>query len=267
MSTHPSLTQIERYAAGDPGLDEPAVWAIEVHLEDCADCRARLAGSTTPDTRAVIERVAAALDRELAATPAPAARSRSWSVLRHRWFVGTLLPWLAMTAVALACAALLGVLWTGMPALVLLVAPLAPLPGVAVAWHRRADPAWELVAATPAAGLTMLLRRTAAVLAVVVPALALAGAGAGVSLALMLLPCLAFAVAALLLGTLVGVRRAAIGLITAWTLVVIAPSLAAARLPVVLAAESAPGWALATALLTVAALLRADGFRRLAQHD
>lgn len=267
MTTHPSLAQIDRYAAGDPGLDEPTVWAIEVHLEDCADCRARLAGSTTVDTRAVIARVATALDREIAATPAPAARSWSWSVLRHRWFVGTLLPWLAMTAVALACAALLGALWTGLPSLVLLIAPLAPLPGVAVAWHRRADPAWELIAATPGAGLTMLLRRTAAVLAFVVPALALVGAGTGVSLALMLLPCLAFAAAALLLGTLVGVRRAAIGLMATWTLVVIAPSLAVARMPVVLAAESARGWALATALLTVMALLRVDGFRRLSHHD
>ncbi|WBB73067.1 hypothetical protein O7602_25800 [Micromonospora sp. WMMD1128] len=267
MTTHPSLTQIDRYAAGDPGLDEPSVWAIEVHLEDCADCRARLAGSTTADSRAVIERVATILDREIATPPAPAARGWSWPVLRHRWFVGTLLPWLAVTAVALACAALLGVLWTGLPALVLLIAPLAPLPGVAVAWNRRADPAWELIAATPAAGLTMLLRRTAAVLAFVVPALALVGAGAGVSLALMLLPGLAFAAAALLLGTLAGVRRAAIGLMAAWTVVVIAPSLAAARMPVVLAAGSVRAWALATALLTVLALLRVNGFRRLAHHD
>ncbi|GIJ30245.1 membrane protein [Micromonospora qiuiae] len=267
MITHPTLAQIDRYAAGDPGLDEPSVWAIEVHLEGCADCRARLAGSTTMDSRAVIERVATSLDREIAATPAPAGRSWSWSVLRHRWLVGTLLPWLAMTAAVLACAALLGVLWTGLPSVVLLIAPLAPLPGVAVAWHRRADPAWELIAATPAAGLTTLLRRTAAVLAFVIPALAVAGAGTGASLALMLLPCLAFTAAALLLGTLVGVRRAAIGLIAIWTLAVIAPSLAAARVPVVLAAESARSWALATALLIIMALFRVNGFRRLSHHD
>ncbi|WDZ84692.1 hypothetical protein [Micromonospora cathayae] len=267
MTTHPSLTQIDRYAVGDPGLDEPGVWAIEVHLEDCADCRARLAGSTTVASRAVIDRVATALDREIAAGPAPAGRSRSWSVLRYRWFVGTLLPWLAMTVTVLACAALLGALWSGLPSLVLLIAPLAPLPGVAVAWHRRADPAWELIAATPAAGLTMLLRRTAAVLAFVVPALALLGAGTGVSLALMLLPCLAFTAATLLLGSLVGVRRAAIGLIAVWTLVVIAPSVIAARMPVVLSAGSVRSWALATVLLTVVALLRIDGSRRLSHQD
>ena len=267
MTTHLSLTLIGRYAAGDPGLDEPSVWAIEWHLEDCADCRARLAGSTTGQSRAVIDRVATVLDREIAATPAPAGRSRSWSVLRHRWFVGTLLPWLAMTVTVLSCAALLGGLWAGMPSLVLLIAPLAPLPGVAVAWHRRADPAWELIAATPAAGLTTLLRRTAAVLAVVIPALALVGAGTGVSLALMLLPCLAFTAATLLLGTLIGVRRAAIGLIAIWTLVVIAPSIDAARTPVVLSAASARMWALATVVLTIMALLRVNGIRRLSQHD
>ncbi|GIJ09031.1 zf-HC2 domain-containing protein [Micromonospora andamanensis] len=265
-TTHPTMSQIERYAAGDPGLDEPSVWAIEVHLEGCADCRARLAGATTADTRSLIERVAMGLDREIAAMPVPAGRSRPWSVLRHRWYVGTLAPWLVMTATVLASAVLLGELWAGRPSLVLLIAPLAPLPGVAVAWHRRADPAWELIAATPAAGLTALLRRTAAVLAFVIPALAVAGARTGASLALMLLPCLTFTAATLLLGTLVGVRRAAIGLIAIWTLVVIAPSLAAARLPVVLAADSAGSWALATVLLTVMALLRVNGFRRLSHH-
>ncbi|GGM17256.1 MULTISPECIES: hypothetical protein [Micromonospora] len=267
MTDHPSLTQLDRYAAGAPDLDEPAVWAIEVHLEDCADCRARLAGSTTVDSRAVLDRVALALEREIAAAPPPARRSRSWSVLRHRWFVGTLLPWLAMTGTVLACAALLGALRVGLPALVLLVAPLAPLPGVAVAWHRRADPAWELIATTPAAGLTTLLRRTAAVLACVVPPLALVGAGTGMSLALMLLPCLAFTAATLLLGSLVGVHRAAIGLITAWTLVVVTPSVAAARLPVLLSAESTRSWLLATTVLTVVALLRLDSTRRLSHHD
>ncbi|MEV6800440.1 hypothetical protein AB0M91_19110 [Micromonospora rifamycinica] len=267
MTTHPSLTQIDRYAAADPGLDEPSVWAIEVHLEDCADCRARLAGSTTTESRVVIDHVAAVLDRQIAAAPPPVGRSRPWSVLRHRWFVGTLFPWLAMTATVLACAALLGVLWVGIPSLVLLIAPLAPLPGVAVAWHRRADPAWELIATTPAAGLTTLLRRTAAVLAFVIPALALVGAGTGVSMALLLLPCLAFTAATLLLGTLVGVRRAAIGLIVVWTLAVITPSLVAARLPVLLSAQSARSWALATVLLTIMALLRVDRFRRLSHHE
>ncbi|MFI7079293.1 hypothetical protein ACIBO1_18535 [Micromonospora sp. NPDC049903] len=266
MTSHPTLTQIERYATADPRLDEPSVWAVEVHLEDCADCRARLAGSTTVDTRTVLAQVAATLDREIAASPAPAARSRSWTVLRRRWLAGTLVPWLAMTAAVLACAVVLSELWTELPSLVLLLAPLAPLPGVAVAWHRRADPAWELIATTPGAGLTTLLRRTATVLVVVIPPLALAGYGTGVPPALTLLPCLTFTAATLALGSLVGVRRAAIALVAVWTLAVITPSLAAARTPLVLTEESTGIWALTTVALTLTALLRADGLRRLAQQ-
>ena len=88
----------------------------------------------------------------------------------------------------------------------LLLAPLAPLPGVAVAWSRRADPAWELIAGTPSAGLTMLLRRTAVVLVLVIPVLAAFGASVHrANPALMLLPCLAFTAATLLLGSFVGV--------------------------------------------------------------
>jgi len=57
----------------------------------------------------------------------------------------------------------------------------------------------------------MLLRRTAAVLAVVVPALALASTRTGVSLALTLLPCLAFTAATIALGAFIGVRLALSG--------------------------------------------------------
>ena len=46
MTTHPSLAVIARYAGGGAGLDDAAVWSVEVHLETCPDCRARLAGST-----------------------------------------------------------------------------------------------------------------------------------------------------------------------------------------------------------------------------
>jgi hypothetical protein len=149
-----------------------------------------------------------------------------------------------------------------LPSLVLLLAPLAPLPGVAVAWSRRADPAWELVAVTPAAGLTMLLRRTAVVLAVMVPALALAGVGTPASLALMLLPALAFTAFTIALGGLLGVRRAAMGVAAVWVAVVVAPSVATAELPILLRPSSVPGWALATVALAAFAATRAGDYRR-----
>ena len=67
----------------------------------------------------------------------------------------------------------------GAPSWVLLAAPVLPLLGVAASWSRALDPAHELVAATPAAGLPLLLWRTLVVLAVVVPAALVAGVVTG----------------------------------------------------------------------------------------
>jgi len=266
MTTHPNPAVIARYADPAAELDEVTVWSVEVHLEGCAHCRALVAGSTADDTRSLLARVAAGLDAGIAAGPAPVRRPR-WSAARHRWAVWHLMPWLTMTVAVLACAVLLQALAPGLPSLVSLLAPVAPLPGVAIAWSRRHDPAWELIAGTPAAGLTMLLRRTAGVLAVVVPALALASTRTGTSLALTLLPCLAFTAATIALGAFVGVRLAALGLGAAWALAVIVPAVVTAELPAVLRAGSSPGWALLTLTLAGLAVLRADNFRRLSSHN
>ncbi len=266
MTEHPNLAALARYADGGSGLDEAAVWSVEVHLEVCPDCRARLAGSTSDSTRAFLDRVADELGREIAAGPSPVRVRRLWSAVHRRWLVVSLLPWLTMTVAVLGCAVLLQGLLPGLPPLVLLVAPLAPLPGVAVAWTRRTDPAWELIAGTPAAGLAMLLRRTAAVLAVVVPVLALVGARTGASLAVTLLPCLAFTAATIAVGAFVGVRRAAAGLAALWALAVVAPSLATAQLPALLRPDSAGVWALVVVSLAGLAAARADSFRRLSSR-
>jgi hypothetical protein len=262
MTTHPSPAVIARYADREADLDEATVWSVEVHLEACSPCRALVAGGATADTRALLDRVAAGVSRGVAGGPAPAPHRRLPAALR-RWAVWHLVPWLGMTVAVLACAVLLGTLAPGLPSLVLLLAPVAPLPGVAVAWSRRHDPAWELIAYTPAAGLTVLLRRTAAVLAVVVPALALASGGTGVSLALTLLPCLAFTAATVALGAFVGVRRAAAGLGTAWALAVVVPALYTAELPAMLRPGTVQGWTLLTVVLAGFAAARAGTFRRL----
>jgi hypothetical protein len=266
MTTHPSAAVIVRYAGGGSGLDDATVWSLEVHLETCADCRAVLAGGTSAATGALLERVAAELDRGIAAGPAPVRVRRPWSAAHRHRVAWALVPWLAMTVAVLACAFLLEQLSLGLPSLVLLLAPLAPLPGVAVAWSRRADPAWELIAGTPGAGLAMLLRRTAAVLAVVVPALALAGLGTGASPALMLLPCLACTAATIALGGILGVRRAAAAVGVGWAAAVVLPSLLTAHLPALLRPGSIPVWAMATAALGVFAMTRADDYRRLSSR-
>ena len=98
------------------------------------------------------------------------------------------------------------------PSVVLLVAPVAPLLGVATVWSAGLDPLHELVVASPRAGLFLVLRRTLAVLAAVIPALAVAGWMSGASPATWLLPCLAFTAGALALGELIGLRWAAAAL-------------------------------------------------------
>jgi hypothetical protein len=261
MILHPSPTVIARYADRDAPLDEATAWTVEVHLEDCASCREVLAGVPAGDTRALLERVAVGLSEGIAAGPPPARRRRVRTVL-HRWAVWQLVPWLGMSVAVLGCAVLLDRLALDLPSLVPLLAPVAPLPGVAVAWSRRADPAWELIAGTPTAGLAVLLRRTAAVLIVIVPALALLSGGTGVSLALMLLPCLAFTAAAVALGALVGVRRAAAGLAVGWALGVMLPAIHDAALPDLLRPQAVTGWALLTAVLAALAVARADSYRR-----
>jgi hypothetical protein len=265
MTPHPDPAAIAAYA-GMTDLDEVTTWAVEVHLEACAECRARMAQAVPAGTRTLLDRVAAGVERELAAGRAPARRAPRLSALRRRTAAAGLGPWVVMTVTVLLCAASLQHLLPDLPSLVLLLAPVAPLPGVAAAWSHRLDPAGELIASTPAAGLTMLLRRTLAVLAVVVPVLAVAGLGSTSSPALLLLPALAFTAGTLALGCLVGVPRAAIALGSLWALAVVVPTVAVGDLPVLLHPDSAAIWAAATVLLTGVVLGRADDFRRLASH-
>jgi hypothetical protein len=266
MTIHPSPAVIARYADREADLDEITVWSVEVHLENCADCRALLVGGTTDDLRALLARVAAGIGQDIAVGPAP-DRRRRFSVVRNRWLVWHLVPWLTMTVAVLGCAVLLQALTPGLPSLVSLLAPVAPLPGVALAWSRRHDPAWELLAGAPAAGLGMLLRRTAAVLAVVVPALALASNRSGSSLALTLLPCLAFTAATIAVGAFVGVRLAAYGLGIAWALAVVVPAVITAHLPTILQPGSSLGWVLLTLVLGGFAATQTKHFRWLSSHN
>ncbi|NEB00983.1 zf-HC2 domain-containing protein [Streptomyces sp. SID13726] len=261
--THPSTVLLARYADGGPGLDDAALWSIEAHLDGCADCREQLAAHVTPATTDLLDRVAVSLDAALEASPSPARQRTRAGAAHRRWFAWTLLPWLAVTVAVLGCGVLLDAAEPSMPSLVLLLAPVAPLPGVAVAWSRRIDPAWELIATTPAAGLAMVLRRTLAVLVVVLPALLAAGASTGTSLALTLLPSLAFTAATLVLGALIGVRRAAISLAVTWSAAALLPSVAVRSLSPVLQPGSTAVWAVTTTVLAAITPFAASRFRRL----
>lgn len=244
MTWHASTELLRGYADGDD-LAADVLWAVEVHLETCADCRARLAAeaeSVTP----LLDQVWA--DLEPAPDPAPARRGR-WLAT---WATPAMGPWLAMTALVTLLALLADLLiLRPYPSFALLLAPIAPVAGVAAAWGRGLDPVHELVAATPRAGLYLVLRRTVAVLVVVIPLLAVT---TWTSPLRWLLPCLAFAVATLALGAFTGVRRAAVVLAGGWAALVIGPSLVTARPPAVLEPAALGVWA--AVLLAGAAVVR-----------
>lgn len=234
MTWHASPHLLRQYTDGDPALTADRVWAVEVHLESCADCRARLATEATA-VAPLVEDVWAAIvpDTE----PAPLRKARWFTT----WATPAMVPWLAMTALVTIIAFVADLFVSqSYPSLALLLAPVAPVAGVAAAWAKGLDPAHELVAGTPRAGLYLVLRRTVAVLVIVIPLLAVTTWTSPVR---WLLPCLAFTVATLALGGFVGVRRAAVGLVSAWAVFVVGPSLVTAKAPAVLEPAALGVWA------------------------
>ena len=169
------------------------------------------------------------------------ARRRSFAATGRRvgraaWAVGPALrgPWIV--ALVLVCAAAVGLAYRagydGARPLLLTLAPVLPLLGVALSYGPGADPMYEITAAAPSGGLRLLLTRAAVVLAVSLPVLTAVGAvlpgppGAP-GAAAWLLPGLALVLAALALGSYVGCRTAT-GIVAAcWTCAVLLPAYAA----------------------------------------
>ncbi|TVT40793.1 zf-HC2 domain-containing protein [Amycolatopsis rhizosphaerae] len=260
---HCGQAVISAYVTGGGTLPAGTEWALEEHLENCALCRQRVADEVSAHSPAVatlLDGVWAEVDAKAVGRPAPAP-SR-WLRTVRRWAPPSQQPWLLMGVLVILAALGIDLLAKGghAPSLVLLVSPVVPLLGVSAAWTRRLDPMGELAVSTPRAGLPLVLRRTTVALLVVIPVLAVAEGVTGVSPALCLLPCLAFTVGALALGSVLGVRRAATVLGTAWVFAVIVPSLLTARLPLLLAPPSLPFWGLAAGVAAVATALRARAF-------
>ncbi|PWK81346.1 putative zinc finger protein [Lentzea atacamensis] len=255
---HPGEQLLRRYARGDDDIAPDQLWAVESHLETCAPCRGRLA----PEP--IVAAVWADLAPLIESTP-QMPRARGWRRRVHGWVSPVAGPWLAMILLVTAAAVALDQLSSagGGVSLVLLIAPVLPVLGVAASWGRALDRAYELTASTPRAGLPLVFRRTASVLAVVVPGLMVASLLTGVGPSRWLLPCLAFTTGTLALGTLVGVTRAAIALTAAWGVVIVAPTVAFSRTSVVLDLAATPLWAGVLVLGLAVIAVRRMAFTRL----
>ncbi|GGN45065.1 zf-HC2 domain-containing protein [Streptomyces fuscichromogenes] len=267
---HASKRIIEGYARGGAGLCADEVWAVEAHLELCRVCRDRLSAAVragVPAAASLVDTVWSGLEPRLAVTATMPRRRRRPAPL-SRWMTPAMVPWLAMVVVVTLLALLLDLSGTGSGKVswVLLFAPVLPVLGVAASWSRGLDPAYELTASVPRAGLHLVLRRTASVLAVVVPVLLVGGWATGVMVAQWLLPCLAFTSTTLALGGVVGVTRAAVVLAAVWAAVVVAPTLATSRTAFALQTGGLPAWGLLLAIGTGVVIARRGAYTVLGAH-
>ena len=267
---HASMRIIDGYARGDTDIAADEVWALEAHLEACGLCRDRLSAAVTAEAPAVaslVDTVWSGLE-PLLATALPMPRRRRWSSRLSGWMTPVMAPWLAMAVGVTLIALLLDVVGSGPGdvSLVPLLAPVLPVGGVAASWSRGLDPAYELTASAPRAGLYLVLRRTTSVLAVVVPALLVGGWVTGVTAAQWLLPCLAFTTTTLALGGVVGVTRAAVSLMAVWAAVVVAPTLAASRTTYAPQTVGLPVWGLILALGLGVVIARRGAYSVLGAH-
>ncbi|MFF7975621.1 zf-HC2 domain-containing protein [Streptomyces sp. NPDC007905] len=282
---HASDDLVARYAEGS--LPEPDAWSLEKHLEGCAGCAAQVsqavrsttAGAVLAQVRGAVLEAAPTVRQPLARTP-PATPALP-RLARLLWAAGPAVrgAWLpAVLLVAVGATALgYGGGFPGARALLLAIAPVVPVAGVALSYGPHADPLHEVVAATPAGGLRLALTRTAAVLAVSLPLLTLTGlllpASGAPTAAAWLLPGLALTLATLVLASFAGCRTAAGVTAGGWLCAVLAPVPAApggeatARLAEQLSrcldgAGAQGAWAAAAALSAVLLAARRPAYDR-----
>ncbi|MBO3751458.1 zf-HC2 domain-containing protein [Streptosporangiaceae bacterium NEAU-GS5] len=225
---------IRRYAQGAAPPDVAA--SAEAHLMKCAACRGAI--SSHVDARRV-----ESIWQEVADRVDAPRRSRPERML-IRLGVGEATarlvavtptlrgPWLLAVAGVLALAAWAAQVDERFLLMFLVVAPLGPLAGVAVAFAGGLDPTREIGLAAPYSGLRLLLIRTAAVLAVTAPIVAAAGLalpGSTWTAAAWLLPTAGLTCAALALTARMTPVVAVGAVATAWVLVT-APAAVAGHL-------------------------------------
>ncbi len=225
---HADPALLSSYLAG--ALDAVTGASVEQHVNRCETCRKSVSHLLDPQ---LVERTWAgirdAVERPLLPVPIRLARRLGLSEptavllaaaasLRSAWLVGAFL--------SLSFAALAAYLSGGTAlAPFLLVAPLAPVLGVAAAYGPRQDSLEALVATAPYGRTRLILLRTLAVLVSVLPVTALLGLALPGPLwlaAAWLGPALALVPVLLALAGFVGPRAAATVVLLGWSSVVVA---------------------------------------------
>lgn len=231
---HVDTGTAQAYAAGS--LPDPDCWSLETHVLTCTRC-ARTVSDAARDP--VLSRVRAnvLLQTQPARAGRGGVRLTVTPALRPLWLLGAV-------GVVLATLALDAVDATRLP-LVLLVAPLLPLAGIAVGSSPRLDRGAELVVSTPMSVLRLLLLRSAAVLTVCLPLLLLLSVLTGSGVVGWLLPAGALVALALALSTWLRVEVATGCAAALWAVVALGPAALSPGLPVVLTPGAAPVWAAA----------------------
>jgi hypothetical protein len=221
---HLDSEAIRRYSQG--AVPPYLAASAEAHLMKCAACRGVI--SSHVDARRVATIWHEVVDRVDA--PRRSGPERMLTRLGIGEATARLVaatptlrgPWLLAVAGVLVLAAWTAQVDERLLRMFLVVAPLGPLSGVAVAFAGGLDPTREIGLAAPYSGLRLLLIRTAAVLAVTVPIVAVAGLalpGSNWLAAAWLLPTAGLTCAALAL-TARMTPVVAVGVVaTAWVLV------------------------------------------------
>ena len=225
---HADQALLSSYLAG--ALDAVTGASVEQHVNRCESCRRsvshllepQLVERTWAGIRDVVERPPLPgpirLARRLGLPEPTAVLLAAAASLRSAWLVGAFL--------SLSFATLAAYLSGGTTlAPFLLVAPLAPVLGVAAAYGPRQDPLEALVATAPYGRTRLILLRTLAVLVSVLPVTALLGLALRGPLwlaAAWLGPALALVPVLLALAGFVGPRAAATVVLLGWASVVVA---------------------------------------------
>ena len=273
MTWHPSAGALMAYVSSAVSVSQ--VWSIEAHVSGCDECH-RTVGALIDDPDRLAAVWEAVVDR--VDSPRPRVFERFLVMVGVPEHLARLLgatpsltvPWLVAVAGVLGFG--LAMAWNSPGEslldaraglfVFLLVAPLVPLAGVAVAFGPVVDPAYEVAVATPFHGFRLLLIRTVAVVAtslVMALVAALALPGAGLMAAAWIVPGLALAGVALALSTFVAPLIAGALSSTVW---IVGVSLAEAG-PNTLVAFGWVGQLIAAAVLSAAVLLvmlRRDAF-------